>query len=209
VSESIDDSDVEDPAFGTSTLAHSEIDHQVESPNRSDVRESEGYIVRKWGGSLKNVNAERGEETEFTEEKLAVLRRICDKMERTRIKAEFLNSRKYERRTFADIVQILPLDASGQPDFSRRMVSFCRNISAGGCAMLHTRILQIKELVIFFPHLADGSGRHAAIQGKIIRDRPLSLGMYELAVQFQKLVAMSEDDLRVLIAASKTTSRRV
>lgn len=207
MSELNEDNNIEEaPDLSTSTLSSSETDHPS-SPIRSSPKESDGYIVRKWGGLLKNANAERGEETEFTEEKLAVLRRLCDKMERTRVKAEVLNSRKHERRTFADIVQIIPLDPAGQPDFSRRMVSFCRNISAGGCAMLHTRLLQMKELVIFFPHLADGSGRHAAIQGKIIRDRPLSLGMYELAIQFQKLVNLDDDDLRILLAASKTSRR--
>lgn len=207
MSELNEDNNIEEvPNLSTSTLGDSEKDPSSSSL-RSEPKESDGYIVRKWGGLLKNVNAERGEETEFTEEKLAVLRRLCDKMERTRVKAEVLNSRKHERRTFADIVQIIPLDSVGQPDFSRRMVSFCRNISAGGCAMLHTRLLQIKELVIFFPHLADGSGRHAAIQGKIIRDRPLSLGMYELAIQFQKLINFSDDELRILLAASKASRR--
>lgn len=207
MSESNEDSNVEElPDMGTSTFANSETDPQS-AQTCASLKESEGYIVRKWGGSLKNVNSDRGEETEFTEEKLAVLRRLCDKMERTRIKAEYLNSRKHERRTYADIVQIIPLDPMNHPDFSRRMVSFCRNISAGGCAMLHTRLLQIRELVIFFPHLADGSGRHAAIQGKIIRDRPLSLGMYELAIQFQKLVNLADEELRILMAASKTSRR--
>ena len=180
------------------------------SPNAQSPRTTspdDGYIVRKWGGSLKKVNGDLGEETEFTEEKLSVLRRLAMKMEQNRVKTDHLNSRKHARRTFADVVQVIPLDYAGQPEFPRRLIAFCRNISPGGCSLLHTRLLLMKELVVFFPHLADGTGRHAAIQGKIIRDRPLSLGMYELAVQFEKLVPVSDEELRILHAASKTSNR--
>ena len=49
-----------------------------------------------------------------------------------------------------DVVQIIPLDSSPHNlILLRHMISFCRNLSAGGCALLHNRLLPIKELVVF------------------------------------------------------------
>jgi hypothetical protein len=140
----------------------------------------------------------------MTHEKLRVLRRQAERLEkRNKLGSMVPPNRKHDRRDFLDVVFIIPLSADGLPILAKRSISFCRNISAGGCSLLHSRLIRQKEFVIFFPHLGDKQSSATAIQAEIVRDRPLSLGVYEIGVKFQKIVKLSDEEMRMLAACAK------
>ncbi|MBY0586742.1 response regulator, partial [bacterium] len=163
--------------------------------------ESEDYIRLKWGKSLKSINAELSEETQFTPEKLRVLRRQAERLTKwNKLDPSIASMRRHKRFHFADIVFLLPMNTDHQPLFERRFISFCCNLSAGGCSLIHSRLLRIKEFVLFFPRLAQAGNAAAAIRACIVRDRPLSMGMYELGVKFVEVSKLAPEDIAILLA---------
>lgn len=162
------------------------------------------YTVLKWGTELKRMTADLGEETKFAPEKLRVLRRQAERLEKWGKLDAAATQRRHERRFFADAVFVIPFDENRQPDLDRRFITFCRNISPGGCSLLHSRLFRIREFILFFSHLADGSSRPAAIEAQVIRDRPLPMGMYEIGISFVKLAQFPEEEIRALAVACRS-----
>jgi DNA-binding response OmpR family regulator len=174
----------------------------------SGIDESGDYIRLKWGNSLKNINAELSEETEFTPEKLRVLRRQAERLSKwNKLDPNIAQMRRHKRFHFADIVFMLPMDAENQPIFSRRFISFCCNLSAGGCSLIHSRLLRTKDFIIFFPRLAQAGNAAAALRCSIVRDRPLSMGMYELGVKFLEVAKIAEEDNAILLASHRQSGK--
>lgn len=187
--------------------AHEEVDlsPSEESPRASSaLDEDKDYVRKKWGSSLKSINAEQSEATEFTPEKLRILRRQAERLWKwNKLDPAISQMRRHKRVQFADIVFILPVDDAGQPIFGRRFISFCCNISAGGCSLIHSRLFQNKDFVLFFPKLAEARSVASAVRAQIVRDRPLSMGMYELGCKFLEVKSMPEEDIAILLAAQR------
>jgi CheY-like chemotaxis protein len=168
------------------------------------------YVRLKWGNSLKNINSELSEETEFTPEKLRVLRRQAERLSKwNKLDPAIAQMRRHKRFHFADVVFLLPLDDGGQPNFGKRFISFCCNLSAGGCSLIHSRLLRVSEFVIFFPRLAQTGNTASALRASIVRDRPLSMGMYELGVKFLQVATLAPEDVAILLASHRTKGEPV
>jgi CheY-like chemotaxis protein len=165
------------------------------------------YVRLKWGNSLKNINSEMSEETEFTPEKLRVLRRQAERLSKwNKLDPAIAQMRRHKRFHFADVVFLLPLDDVGQPNFGKRFISFCCNLSAGGCSLIHSRLLRVGEFVIFFPRLAQTANAASALRASIVRDRPLSMGMYELGVKFLQVATIAPEDVAILLASQRSNT---
>jgi DNA-binding NarL/FixJ family response regulator len=213
---------VSDLATVVAKLLDEEAEIQRDYPTKSDQSPPDGqadenkttgnlpteegdYVRLKWGNSLKNINSELSEETEFTPEKLRVLRRQAERLSKwNKLDPAIAQMRRHKRFHFADVVFLLPLDENGQPNFGRRFISFCCNLSAGGCSLIHSRLIRVGEFVIFFPRLAQTRNTASALKASIVRDRPLSMGMYEIGVKFLQVTTLTTEDVAILLASHQS-----
>ncbi|MBY0588102.1 response regulator [bacterium] len=162
------------------------------------------YIVRKWGNTVLSLSSDRGEDREFNEQKLRVLRRQAERLDKWSALANVQRGlRQHQRHSFADIVYLIPVDASCSPEISKRFAAFCRNVSAGGCSVIRNRILRVKEWAVFFPHLMPASEKPVCFRAEIVRDRPISMGMYEVSMKFHGTVHLPNEDVVLMMPRSQ------
>lgn len=174
---------------------------RIRRPRRVESRFArDEYVVIKLDRTFKRLSDERDAETEFSKEKLHFLRRLAETQEREQTRVAIQQGkRKSERRRFlGDVVFIIPLSRTGMPQMEKRFVSFCGGMSNGQCTLLHRRLLTQKEFILYFPQLGRTNERTAAIHSRVVSDRPLPLGMYEILVQFVRFTPIDEGDVRLL-----------
>lgn len=143
------------------------------------------YIVR----SVKDLNPSdkdpAGERDGIPADRLEVLRRQVQRLAReSRLgKKEGLNARRHARRQMGDAVEITPLNDCGKPRARQSVIAFCRDISQGGCALLHPRRLPEGVYRLVF---AKGESHELQVVGKVVRHRGVSMGMYDIGIEFFK-----------------------
>jgi CheY-like chemotaxis protein len=162
------------------------------------------YIVRRWGNTVLSLNSDRGEERELNEQKLRVLRRQVERLDKWSLLSNAQRGlRQHQRHSFADIIYLIPFNEVNEPEVSKRFAVFCRNVSAGGCSVMRNRLLRIKEWAAFFPHLLPASEKPACFRAEIIRDRPVSMGMYEISLKFNGTIQLPHEDVVLMLPRSQ------
>jgi CheY-like chemotaxis protein len=195
-----DPAPVDDPL---STLERSSTDLDEKESGFRDGLEKD-YIVRRWGNTVLSLNSDRGEERELNEQKLRVLRRQVERLDKWSVLSNAQRGlRQHERHSFADVVYLIPVDAAGIPEISKRFAVFCRNVSAGGCSIIRNCLLRVKNWAVFFPHLLPASEKPACFRAEIVRDRPISMGMYEVSLKFHGTLKLEPEDVVLMLPRSQ------
>jgi CheY-like chemotaxis protein len=162
------------------------------------------YIVRRWGNTVLSLNSDRGEERELNEQKLRVLRRQVERLDKWSVLSNSQRClRSHQRHSFADVIYLIPVDKDGQPEISKRFAVFCRNVSVGGCSIIRNCLLRVKDWAVFFPHLQPASSKSACFRGEIVRDRPISMGMYEVSMKFHGTIQLPNEDVVLMLPRSQ------
>ena len=94
--------------------------------------------------------------------------------------------RRHPRSLLGSIVTMYPLDADGIPRTSDKFESFCKDLSAGGCSLLHNRAFTEKQWIISL--ITQSNHTLISLRCRIVRQRPLSLGMYDIGMHFLQRV---------------------
>ncbi len=68
---------------------------------------------------------------------------------------------------------------------------------------MRNRLLRIKEWAAFFPHLLPASEKPACFRAEIIRDRPVSMGMYEISLKFHGTIQLPHEDVVLMLPRSQ------
>lgn len=157
------------------------------------------YIVRRWGDAAVGVNTEKSNESEFCEQRLRILRRQVERLDKWASLNASADKRDKTSQAFADVVYMIPINA-GRIEIEKRFMVFCRNLSQSGCSIIRNGLLQNREWVIFFPHQGSLDSRSSCYKATVTRDNPIPLGMYEISFLFDGKVELSPEDVAVMQA---------
>ena len=165
------------------------------------------YIIRQWGSNVISATAAKGPEREFCEQRLRVLRRQAERLDKwSALIDSCMNKRQSNRHPFADVVHLMPIGPSGLVEIENRFISFCRNISETGCSIIRNGLLREKNWAIFFPHRSPIDQKATCIMATLVRDKPIPLGMYEMGFTFGETVQLRPED--VVVMQSKKSSQK-
>ena len=162
----------------------------TEQPSLDDY-----YEVRSW----QSEDRERSVAEEFDQagmrissNRLRVLHRQMDRLFKWASlgTVEHDERRRHPRGRLGRIVKMYPLDQQGKPKVANGFESFCKDISAGGCGLLHGRSFTRKQWIVTIT--TKGNATLAALRCEIVRQRPLPLGMYEIGMRFLERVEIPE-----------------
>ena len=150
---------------------------------------SDEYALQKWGPDQDDSDKLAREGRRISSKRLRVLQRQMDRLAKwsqvgDRAGAE---RRRHPRANLGKIVMMYPLGPDALPLASEGFETFCRDISASGCSLLHGRAFTSKRWVISLA--TRGSDTLVSMRCEIVRQRPLPLGMYDIGMRFLERVA--------------------
>jgi len=184
--------------FPSSKEAPKKMPQETGKNTRRDGLASE-YIVRRWGDAAIGPNTEKSNENEFCEQRLRVLRRQVERLDKWATLNASADKRDKTSQAFADVVYMIPVN-SGKIEIEKRFMVFCRNLSQNGCSVIRNGLLQNREWVIFFPHQGSLDSRSSCFMATVMRDNPIPLGMYEISFVFGGKVELNPEDVAVMQA---------
>ncbi|MFO0944812.1 MAG: PilZ domain-containing protein [Planctomycetota bacterium] len=148
------------------------------------------YIIRKRRPSeiVQVVGNPSVPEDDFkiSPSRLQILRRQIVRLERWSdlVRSVKNNKRRHDRKTLGEIVLVAPLDEeTGTPRFDQQRESFCKDVSASGCSLLHHLPLEGKRWMVL---LAPQGPKPVSMECLVVRERRVVLGMYEIGLRFTK-----------------------
>lgn len=136
------------------------------------------------------LNLHTGFPCHLSDAQLTILLRQVDRLnkwsELVTASTSIRNRRRHARRTVCTLIDMVPVHEDGKAAAAERRQGICRDVSEGGCAVVHLRpALEGKHVALAMPQ---PTGTPLKLVARIVRERRVSSDVWELGLQFVQRV---------------------
>jgi CheY-like chemotaxis protein len=127
---------------------------------------------------------------QLSDVQLSILLRQVDRLnkwsELVTASTSIRNRRRHPRRTVCTLIDLVPVHEDGKTAAAERRQGICRDVSEGGCAVVHLRpSFEVSHVAVAMPQPA---GPPLTLVARIVRERRVSSDVWELGLEFVQRV---------------------